>query len=147
MSYAPAAPIRFCGDPRRIRQILIALGGNALKFTEHGYVHMRIACPEQSATHALMTLAIEDSGIGISEDKLPIIFERFTQADGSPTRRHGGIGIGLTIAKRLADLMGGALTVESRVGAGSTFQLALTLPLVAPSSLPDYVAAIESMEA
>jgi signal transduction histidine kinase len=147
MSYPPATPSRFLGDPRRIRQVLIALGGNALKFTEHGYVHLRIACREQTASQALMTLAVEDSGIGISEEKLPIIFERFTQADGSPTRRHGGIGIGLTIAKRLVDLMGGALTVESRVGAGSTFQLSLRLPLVAPPAVPDYVAATGSTEA
>lgn len=147
MSYPPAAPSHFLGDPRRIRQVLIALGGNALKFTERGYVHMRIACREQSAIRAVMTLAVEDSGIGISEEKLPIIFERFTQADGSPTRRHGGIGIGLTIAKRLVDLMGGALTVESRVGVGSTFQLSLPLPLAASPSLPDYVAAIEGAEA
>jgi signal transduction histidine kinase len=147
MSYSPATPSRFLGDPRRIRQVLIALGGNALKFTEHGYVHLRIACREQTASQALMTLAVEDSGIGISEEKLPIIFERFTQADGSPTRRHGGIGIGLTIAKRLVDLMGGALTVESRVGAGSTFQLSLRLPLVAPPAVADYVAATGSTEA
>jgi signal transduction histidine kinase len=147
MSYPPAAPSRFLGDPRRIRQVLIALGGNALKFTEHGYVHVRIACREQIAGHAVMTLAVEDSGVGISEEKLPIIFERFTQADGSTTRRHGGIGIGLTIAKRLADLMGGALTVESRVGFGSTFQLSLPLPLVAPPPVPDYVAATGSTEA
>jgi signal transduction histidine kinase len=147
MSYPPAAPSRFLGDPRRIRQILIALGGNALKFTEHGYVHVRIACREQTTSQAVMTLAVEDSGIGISEEKLPVIFERFTQADGSTTRRHGGTGIGLTIAKRLADLMGGALTVESRVGAGSTFQLSLPLPLVAPASAPNSLAAIESTKA
>jgi two-component system, sensor histidine kinase and response regulator len=127
--------------------VLIALGGNALKFTEHGYVHMRVACREQTASCAVMTLAVEDSGIGISEDKLPVIFERFTQADGSTTRRHGGIGIGLTIAKRLADLMGGGLTVESRLGAGSTFQLSLPLPLVAPPSLTDREAVMRSTEA
>jgi signal transduction histidine kinase len=141
MSYPPAAPSRFIGDPVRIQQILIALGGNALKFTEHGYVHLRVGCRQQTASEALVTLAVEDSGVGISEDKLPIIFERFTQADGSNTRRHGGVGIGLTIAKRLADLMGGALTVESRLGAGSTFQLSLTLPLVAPPSLAQCVGA------
>jgi signal transduction histidine kinase len=141
MSYPPAAPSRFVGDPVRIQQVLIALGGNALKFTEHGYVHLRVGCREQTASQAIVTLAVEDSGVGISEDKLPIIFERFTQADGSNTRRHGGVGIGLTIAKRLADLMGGALTVESRLGAGSTFQLSLTLPLVAPPSLAQCVAA------
>jgi two-component system, sensor histidine kinase and response regulator len=141
MSYPPAAPSRFVGDPVRIQQVLIALGGNALKFTEHGYVHLRVGCRQQTASQAIVTLAVEDSGAGISEDKLPIIFERFTQADGSNTRRHGGVGIGLTIAKRLADLMGGALTVESRLGAGSTFQLSLTLPLVAPPSLAQCVAA------
>jgi signal transduction histidine kinase len=131
---------------------LIALGGNALKFTEHGYVYVRIACREQTPTQAVMILAVEDSGIGISEEKLPIIFERFTQADGSATRRHGGIGIGLTIAKRLVDLMGGALTVESRLGFGSTFQLSLPLPLVAAPlvaapSVPDYAAIPGSTEA
>jgi signal transduction histidine kinase len=147
MSYPPAAPSRFLGDPRRIRQVLVALGGNALKFTEHGYVHVRVACREQSASQAVVTLAVEDSGIGISEEKLPIIFERFTQADGSPTRRHGGIGIGLAIAKRLVDLMGGTLSVESRVGVGSTFQLSLPLPLAAPPTVPDYVQAAETTEA
>ena len=139
LSYPAEAPSRFLGDPVRIRQVLIALGGNALKFTEHGYVHLRVACREQTASHASMTLAVEDSGVGISEDKLPIIFERFTQADGSITRRHGGVGIGLTIAKRLADLMGGTLTVESRLGVGSIFKLSLTFPLVSPSSSADCV--------
>ena len=147
MSYPPAAPSRFRGDPERIRQILIALGGNALKFTEHGYVHLRITCREQTASQAVMTLAVEDSGTGISEEKLPIIFERFTQVDGSNTRRHGGIGIGLSIAKRLADLMGGTLTVESRLGVGSTFQLSLPLPLVTPPPLNDYATAARSTDA
>jgi signal transduction histidine kinase len=147
MSYPPAAPSRFLGDARRIRQVLIALGGNALKFTEHGYVHVRIACREQTPSRAVITLAVEDSGIGISEENLPIIFERFTQADGSMTRRHGGIGIGLTIAKRLADLMGGALTVESRLGSGSTFQLSLPLPLIASPAVSDYVVATGGTEA
>jgi len=146
MSY-PAAPSRFRGDPERIRQILVALGGNALKFTEHGYVHLRVTCREQTASQAIMTLAVEDSGAGISEEKLPIIFERFTQADGSTTRRHGGIGIGLTIAKRLADLMGGTLTVESRLGVGSTFQLLLPLPLVISPPLTDYATAARSTDA
>jgi len=146
MSY-PAAPSRFRGDPERIRQILVALGGNALKFTEHGYVHLRVTCREQTASQAIMTLAVEDSGAGISEEKLPIIFERFTQADGSTTRRHGGIGIGLTIAKRLADLMGGTLTVESRLGVGSTFQLSLPLPLVISPPLIDYATAARSTDA
>ena len=146
MSY-PAAPSRFRGDPERIRQILVALGGNALKFTEHGYVHLRVTCREQTASQAIMTLAVEDSGVGISEEKLPIIFERFTQADGSTTRRHGGIGIGLTIAKRLADLMGGTLTVESRLGVGSTFQLSLPLPLVISPPLTDYATAARSTDA
>ena len=146
MSY-PAAPSRFRGDPERIRQILVALGGNALKFTEHGYVHLRVTCREQTASQAIMTLAVEDSGVGISEEKLPIIFERFTQADGSTTRRHGGIGIGLTIAKRLADLMGGTLTVESRLGVGSTFQLLLPLPLVISPPLTDYATAARSTDA
>lgn len=147
MSYPPAAPSLLLGDPQRIRQVLLALGGNALKFTEHGYVHLRVACREQTATCAVMRLSVEDSGIGISEEKLPIIFERFTQADGSMTRRHGGTGIGLAIAKRLADLMGGTLTVESRLGAGATFHLSLTLPVAAPVPAADPMAAATSTEA
>gem|GEM_PF-2376465 len=128
-SYAPSAPTHFLGDSKRIQQMLISLGGNALKFTEHGYVHLRVLCLSQAPERAEIALAVEDSGIGISEEKLPYIFDRFTQADGSLTRRHGGTGIGLTIAKRLADLMGGKLTVQSRLGVGSTFQLSLPLPI------------------
>lgn len=129
MSYSLAAPSLFIGDAARIRQILMSLGSNALKFTERGHVRISVECREQKAGKARMRLAIEDTGIGIPEEKQDIIFEKFTQADGSMTRRHGGTGMGLAVAKKLVELMGGAIGVESRLGVGSIFWFSVPLPI------------------
>jgi CheY-like chemotaxis protein len=126
---APNVPIDVVGDPTRLRQVLLNLLGNAIKFTQSGEVSLRVApCPEASSSTALrFTFTVADTGIGIPGDKLDQVFERFTQADSSTTRRFGGSGLGLTISKRLVELMGGRIWVESEVGHGSVF--AFTVPL------------------
>lgn len=114
-------PVELLGDPTRIRQVLVNLIGNAIKFTEHGHVKVRAVLePEKDALLAL-TLQVEDTGIGIAEEKQALIFEAFTQADGSTTRRHGGTGLGLSISRQLVQLMRGELRVKSAPGVGSVF--------------------------
>jgi len=129
MRYAPDAPHRFIGDPGRIRQILLNLAGNAIKFTEKGHVFIAVDAPRVSDGEALVRICVEDSGIGIPADKLPLLFNRFQQADTSTTRRFGGTGLGLAIARQLAQIMGGDITAESCVGVGSTFTVTMRLPL------------------
>jgi signal transduction histidine kinase len=114
------------GDADRLRQILLNLVGNAVKFTEQGGVRITARATEDG-----ITVVVRDTGIGISEVALPFIFEEFRQVDGSITRRFGGAGLGLAIAKQLAEQMGGGISVESKVGVGSTFSL--WLPVVPPT--------------
>ncbi len=129
--YAPALPQRFVADPGRIRQVLMNLLGNAIKFTAKGQIYLNVEpeTGESGPSSALVKFSIEDSGIGIPEDKLGSVFEKFTQADASTTRRFGGTGLGLSISVRLTDLMGGKMGVTSSVGKGSTFSFTLPLPL------------------
>lgn len=124
--YPADAPTQFVGDAFRIRQVLTNLVGNAIKFTQRGRIDIRVICEEN------VRLTVEDTGIGIPADKLGIIFERFTQVEGHMSRRFGGAGLGLTIAKQLVEFMGGRIGVESRVGEGSKFWV--ELPLAAPSN-------------
>ena len=109
-------------DRARVRQVLVNLGANAVKFTEHGSVTIAA-----SAADGWITLAVTDTGVGISQDALAYIFDEFRQADSSTTRRYGGTGLGLAISKRLVALHGGRIWVDSTVGAGSTFRF--TLPV------------------
>ena len=127
--YAPDAPHRFIGDSGRIRQVLTNLVGNAIKFTEKGHVLINVECENKTDTTAKLRLSIEDTGIGISEDKSHYIFEKFTQTDTSTTRRYGGTGLGLAISKQLVELMGGTIGVTSRPSEGSTFWFTLPLSL------------------
>ncbi len=110
-------PEQFNGDKKRLRQVLLNLIGNAVKFTLIGEVQLKVSRPDHK--HLLFTVA--DTGIGISETKRQLIFDPFFQADSSLTRQHGGIGLGLTICKRLVDAMGGRIWIESEIGKGSTF--------------------------
>jgi len=121
----PLLPTTLIGDPFRLRQILLNLIGNAVKFTENGGVEVEIEQEGRSGTRLEVRFTIRDSGIGIPEDLHEKIFETFTQADGSTTRRYGGTGLGLAISRRLVQLMGGRLTLESRLGEGSAFRLVL----------------------
>ncbi len=116
------------GDPFRLRQVLANLLGNAIKFTERGEVVVRVALEEQTNAEAQVSICIADTGIGIAADAQDRIFESFSQADGSTTRRFGGTGLGLAICRRLVALMGGSIRVESAVGQGSRFWINMRLP-------------------
>jgi signal transduction histidine kinase len=129
LEYFVDAPERLVGDASRIRQVLINLIGNAIKFTEQGRITVSVQCARRNQLEAFLSLAVRDTGIGIPADKLELVFEKFTQADGSMTRRYGGTGLGLSIVKQLVDVMGGSVSVDSRVGVGTTFTVALHLPL------------------
>jgi signal transduction histidine kinase len=129
LQYSPEVPEALLGDAGRIRQIASNLIGNAIKFTPRGRVDVVVRCVQQTADEASIVLAVRDTGIGIPADKLDLVFEKFTQADGSMTRRYGGTGLGLTLVKQLVEVMGGALDVESREGVGSTFSVSLPLRL------------------
>ncbi len=111
------------GDNNRIRQILINLIGNAIKFTEQGYVKLNVDQFHTEDNDIGVRFEVEDTGVGISEEKLKNIFDKFTQGDGSTTRRFGGTGLGLTISKQLAELMGGTIKAKSDYGHGSVFTL------------------------
>mgnify|MGYP006276012787 CR=1 FL=1 len=126
---APDLPPRVLGDALRVRQILFNLIGNAVKFTEHGQVVVRASVAEAGSAdpRAGVCLAVEDTGIGIAPEKLESIFESFSQADDSTTRRYGGTGLGTTIARDLTRLMGGHITVESEVDRGTAFRVWLPL--------------------
>jgi len=137
--YAPALPKRFVADPGRIRQVLVNLLGNAIKFTAKGHVYLNVESdpgepsesgdPSEPPSNNTVRFSVEDSGIGIPQDKLASVFEKFTQADASTTRHFGGTGLGLSICLRLTELMGGKMGVTSSVGQGSTFWFTLPLPL------------------
>ena len=122
-SYLPDGPAWVRGDPVRVRQVLVNLVGNAVKFTAEGGVHVEVS----PAGPGVMRFEVRDTGIGIAPAKLNLIFDAFTQADGSHTREFGGTGLGLTITRRLVDLMGGSLRVETEVGQGSRFFVELPL--------------------
>jgi len=117
----PDVPDRLVGDPGRLRQILMNLLGNAIKFTERGEVVLHVEPAKHDGENASLHFAVSDTGIGIPPEQQDRIFKSFAQADSSTTRRYGGSGLGLTIAARLAELMGGTVWVESAVGRGSTF--------------------------
>ena len=142
LRYAPDAPSQVVGDAGRIRQILVNLAGNAIKFTQHGHVLVDVACLEQTADEALLEFTIQDTGIGIAADKLERLFEKFTQADASTTRKFGGTGLGLAISKQLVELMGGSIRVTSVPEEASTFSFTLRLALGAPM-VPYYRANLE----
>jgi two-component system, sensor histidine kinase and response regulator len=131
--YDTPMPVAIRSDPVRIRQCLTNLIGNAIKFTKHGHVHLH-ASLEQADGPVMVRFDVSDTGIGIPADKQNLIFEAFSQADGSTTRRFGGTGLGLTITRQLAHMMGGSISVESVPDKGSTFTLRIPAGLQLDSS-------------
>jgi signal transduction histidine kinase/DNA-binding response OmpR family regulator len=125
----PDVPCRLIGDPNRLHQILINLIGNAIKFTDHGSVLLRVVPDSEAKQPGAIRFSVEDTGIGIPAPQLDNIFESFTQAHSSISRRYGGTGLGLPISKHLAELMGGRIWVVSREGHGSTFHCTVQLQL------------------
>jgi two-component system sensor histidine kinase/response regulator len=132
----PTTPKALMGDALRLQQVLINLSGNAVKFTSQGEVVISIAVVQRTATDAMLRFAVRDSGIGIAPENQGHIFDGFSQAEASTTRRFGGTGLGLSISKRLVGLMGGQLELQSTLGQGSTFSFAVTLAL-APETEQD----------
>jgi signal transduction histidine kinase/DNA-binding response OmpR family regulator len=134
----PNVPKKIVGDPLRLRQILTNLLSNAVKFTEQGKVELRMEVepPAEAGARPMLRLEVADTGVGIPADKLTSIFEEFTQADGSVTRKFGGTGLGLAITRRLVDLHGGTISVTSEVGKGSEFRVLLPLEVAEPADVP-----------
>jgi CheY-like chemotaxis protein len=119
----------YTGDPTRIRQIVVNLSGNAIKFTEKGGIVLKVeTSPSGHTGYEEIRISVIDTGIGIEPEKLELIFDKFTQADSSISRKYGGTGLGLAIAKTFTEMMGGEINVESTLGHGTTFTVSLSLP-------------------
>jgi CheY-like chemotaxis protein len=131
---ALTVPPKVMGDPTRLRQVLLNLIGNAIKFTERGGIAVRVTASATQANRTRLHFAVEDTGIGIPENKRETIFSSFTQVDSSTTRKYGGTGLGLAISKHLVQMMGGNLGVDSQLGAGSTFSFNIELQAAATNS-------------
>ena len=139
LDIAPDVPDAVTGDPVRLRQVLQNLVSNAIKFTEQGEIVVRVACEHVTADRCALQFSVSDTGCGIPDYKQTLIFEAFTQADGSTTRTHGGTGLGLTISSQIIAAMGGKLRVESEPGRGSLFTFTVDFPCEAGHPQPTSV--------
>jgi PAS domain S-box-containing protein len=131
-----SVPAMVSGDPNLVRQVLTNLTGNAIKFTQAGEITIRVTAETTDGSDTVVRFEVSDTGVGIAADKLAMIFEPFTQADTSTTRKYGGTGLGLAISNRLTGLMGGQVGVTSEVGAGSTFWFTIGVHAVADQAIP-----------
>lgn len=132
ISCSPEIPTHLIGDAGRIRQVLVNLAGNAIKFTDHGHIVIDVECLGTSEREASLKIKVIDTGIGIPENVLPQLFQKFYQVDSVASRTSGGTGLGLAISKSLVELMGGQIGVRSKVGKGACFWFTLVLPLDTP---------------
>jgi signal transduction histidine kinase/DNA-binding NarL/FixJ family response regulator/HPt (histidine-containing phosphotransfer) domain-containing protein len=121
-------PAAVMGDEMRLRQVLVNLADNAIKFTETGSVEIAMSCRGETSADAMLAVEVRDTGIGIPAERIPRLFDEFTQADASINRKYGGTGLGLAICRRIVEQMGGRLTVNSIVGTGTTFSFVVSLP-------------------
>ncbi|MFM8321533.1 MAG: response regulator, partial [Chloroflexota bacterium] len=133
----PAAPRLLIGDPHRLSQVLLNLVSNAVKFTERGQVEVRVELVERGPREARLCFGVRDTGIGLSEAQIGQLFQAFSQADSSTSRKYGGTRLGLTISRRLVKMMGGEIQVESQVGAGSCFSFSIWLGCQAQPAAQD----------
>ncbi len=136
MNIDPEIPLSLLGDSQRLRQILVNLVGNSIKFTHQGEIVVHVECVEMESESITLNFQVQDTGIGIPEDKLNKIFEEFVQADTSTTRNYGGTGLGLTITSKLVELMGGKLNVSSKQDVGSSFDFSLQFTIGKQPSFP-----------
>jgi CheY-like chemotaxis protein len=125
----PDTPLEVMSDPLRLVQVLTNLVGNAVKFTDHGEIHVRVWPTHIGDSLAILAFSVRDTGIGIAAEDMDSLFEAFTQADGSTTRKYGGSGLGLSIARKLVELMGGQLVLDSTVGKGTCASFTITVDL------------------
>lgn len=132
----PAIPYRLRGDEQHLRQVLINLVGNAIKFTEQGHIDIEVTPRRVGDDDVTLNFEIRDTGIGIPQDKQQLVFESFTQADDSITRQYGGTGLGMTISKELVQLMGGSIELRSKPGFGTTFRIEITFSYQADAQTP-----------
>ncbi len=137
MHISPALPVKVKGDPTRLNQIITNLVSNAIKFTEIGGVNISIDVMEETTKNIAVKITVTDTGIGIPKEKLHNIFDSFTQASSDTSRKYGGTGLGLSISKKLAEMQGANITVESTLGKGSAFTLHLTMEKASADTLPD----------
>ena len=138
---ADGTPALIRGDVTRLRQVLVNLLSNAVKFTEQGEILLSIRSESRADGQILLHFAVKDTGIGISPEAMPRLFQSFSQADASTTRRYGGTGLGLAISRRLAEFMGGGMSAESEPGCGSTFHFSIVAEIVAGAPRSHYAAA------
>ena len=124
---ASSVPQHLMGDPLRLGQVIVNLINNAIKFTENGEVYLKAELQEQVGERARLRFSVKDTGIGMTPEQAAKLFQPFSQADTSTTRKHGGTGLGLTICRRLVELMGGEIGLESKPGVGSTFRFTVSL--------------------
>ncbi|WP_300674184.1 response regulator [Desulfoluna sp.] len=146
-------PERLVGDPLRLQQVLVNLTSNAVKFTDGGEITLRMEVMEESETHVTLMFQVADTGIGLDSETSAGLFDAFAQADGSTTRKYGGTGLGLTICKRIVQMMGGDITVSSTLGEGSSFTFTApmakdtTIPLRCPYDLPTHLKELQVLVA
>jgi len=130
----PDVPDEIVGDPTRLRQIIVNLIGNAIKFTEHGEIGLGVGVESQHGDELELVFSVRDTGIGIEPEKQKVIFQAFSQADTSTSRKFGGSGLGLTISTRLVEMMGGRIWLESEPGQGSCFHFTMKARIAAPTT-------------